>query len=385
MSSNTLTLNCSICHKSLPSSLFIRNQRTNTFYKTCSICREQRNVRRRILRRQRTDASTLPEVLINDGVSSIGNENNMNNIDPQIFGRVMDMETNIRITECTNLGTNTINPDMNIDLVYCNCCKRNCDSNLFTGRIRGKTYKSCSDCRLRDSNRRRPHENRAMINAATRLPLEINTGMKYCAKCKKHCSSESFASELNNSTFTTCIDCRTLDRTRRYPPIFSTTHTDLNIMHPLGIEEDIYDASDDENTNLDENLRVPGDEDVVGEEAIGNDEPIIFISHTDTREYDHHMRARDALPENHDDILNNVQELNNADDNIDPFENASQYLNDENYLTTANNHTNINANEEPITIINDNERRELEEDTTTIPPRRLPQWLAPLPTHRTIP
>lgn len=150
----------------------------------------------------------------------------------------------------------------------------------------------------------------------------------YCTKCKKNCPSHFFANDLQISTFTTCIDCRTLDHTRRFPPLFPITDTNLNTMNPLGqwryrrslkfanysvgIEEDIYDASDNENTNIDDTSRVHGDVDVVGEEAVGNDEPVIFISHTDTREYENHMRARDTLPENHDDVLNNVQELNHG-------------------------------------------------------------------------
>lgn len=48
----------------------------------------------------------------------------------------------------------------------------------------------------------------------------------------------------------------------------------------------------------------------MGEEALADDEPIIIISHTDTREYASHMRTREALPENHDDIFNNIQEDN---------------------------------------------------------------------------
>ncbi|KAF5206635.1 hypothetical protein FRX31_003778, partial [Thalictrum thalictroides] len=365
MSTSATTHNCSICHKNLPSLVFVRNQRTNTFYKTCSICRTRINVRRQNIRRQQSDAPPPPIASIND-VMSIGNENNTDIIDPQLIDIEMEMETNSRITENTNLDFNTNNLDSNSDLVYCNRCKQNQDPTLFTGRIRGKTYKSCSNCRQRDYNRRHPQAPRGSINVETHLTsFDITTDMKYCSMCKKNCDANLFISTTGDSPFTTCYDCRLSERSRRLPSLFHTRPTEINTMHQLSQVSNIYDASDNENTNLDENLRVPGDEIIVGEEAIGNDEPVIFISHTDTREYENHMRARDTLPENHDDILNNVQELNHADENIDPFENASQYLNNENYLTTANNHTSINANEEPITIINDNERREIEEDTTT--------------------
>lgn len=39
-----------------------------------------------------------------------------------------------------------------------------------------------------------------------------------------------------------------------------------------------------------------------------DDEPIIVLSHTDTREYAAHMRLREALPDNHDDIFNDIPE-----------------------------------------------------------------------------
>lgn len=65
MPSNATTRSCSTCHKNLPSLVFIRNERTNTFYKTCSICRTRINVRRQNLRRQQSVAPPQPIALDN--------------------------------------------------------------------------------------------------------------------------------------------------------------------------------------------------------------------------------------------------------------------------------------------------------------------------------
>lgn len=101
---------------------------------------------------------------------SVGNENNNDIIDPQLNDNEMVMETNNRIIKNTNLENNTNNPNLNVDSVYCNGCKRNCDSSLFTGRIQGKIYKLCSNCRLRFNNRRHSRTHAALINGTTYLP-----------------------------------------------------------------------------------------------------------------------------------------------------------------------------------------------------------------------
>lgn len=62
MSAVTVSIGCTGCHQLLPSSLFIRNQQSNTFYKTCHSCRTRRKDRRQILRRQQAIAPLPPVV-----------------------------------------------------------------------------------------------------------------------------------------------------------------------------------------------------------------------------------------------------------------------------------------------------------------------------------
>lgn len=53
---------------------------------------------------------------------------------------------------------------------------------------------------------------------------------------------------------------------------------------------------------------------------MGNDEPVIIWSQTDIREYASHMRAPEALPDNQDDVFENVPQDNLGQHNLDPFE-----------------------------------------------------------------
>lgn len=81
-----------------------------------------------------------------------------------------------------------------------------------------------------------------------------------------------------------------------------------------GRMEDIYDVSDNENENPGENNGPPGGDEGVGVEAGADDEPFMILAHTDTREYVAHMHARDALPDNNDDIFDNLPETNQGKD-----------------------------------------------------------------------
>ncbi|POS82046.1 hypothetical protein EPUL_004835, partial [Erysiphe pulchra] len=332
-------MNCSACHQNLPSSLFIRNQRSNTFYKTCNPCRTRRNDRRQNLRRQRPDAP-LPQIDSINDAGLIGNEQMVDIIDPQIVDIEMGLETNSRVTENTNLDINSNIPAINMDLMFCSNCKRNRSSDSFLGRVQGKSYKTCRDCRLRVNNRRHPQVFRAPTNLETHLPSFDVNNMKYCTKCKKNCPLHMFTRNSNNTSYTTCSGCRSLERNRLYPPLFPTRSTDLNTMYPLGREEDIYDASDIEDNNLNARVSQPDNQEVVGDEALADDEPVIILSHTDTREYAAHMRAREALPDNHDDIFNNLPEDNFDQLGVDPFETANNNLNDQINETTINNDNN---------------------------------------------
>ncbi|POS82647.1 hypothetical protein EPUL_004006, partial [Erysiphe pulchra] len=349
MSSDTSNFVCTSCFLNLPSSSFVRGRKTNTFFKNCITCRTRKNARRQNLRRQRY---AVPPALAEETVEPInvsgshGNDDIANNVDPQIID--LDMETNT-------------------DLTFCNVCKQNRATSLFNGPIHGKIYQSCSICRLQVHNRQHPLNIQAPITLEPNI--DINRSMMYCSMCKKNCPSDLFINDTPNSPFSTCSNCRSLQHSRRFPSIFSTRPLKLNTMFPLSQEQDIYDASDDENNDLDAQVMSPDNQEVVGDEALANDEPVIILSHTDSREYAAHMRVREALPDNHDDIFNNLPDNNLEQDSIDPFETDYTNLNNQINMTTINN--------EP-------ERIEPEVETTTAP-LRLPQWLAPLPTHRTVP
>ncbi|POS81968.1 hypothetical protein EPUL_005708, partial [Erysiphe pulchra] len=227
MSSHDNSINeCSSCRQNLPISLFIRNQQTNTLYKTCITCRTRRNDRRQNLRRQRTDAPS-PQVTSTNDTRLIGNESIADIIDPQIVDTEMEVETNSRETENTNLDFNLNNPAVNIDLKFCTQCKRNRTSNLFKGRVQSKIYKTCSDCRSRSNNRRRPLPYQAITSVESHLSsVDVDSVMKYCTMCKKNCPSNLFTNNTENTPYTTCSDCRSLERSRRYPPIFPTVSTE---------------------------------------------------------------------------------------------------------------------------------------------------------------
>ncbi|POS81992.1 hypothetical protein EPUL_004633, partial [Erysiphe pulchra] len=320
------------------------------------------------LRRQQSAVpAPLPEEVQSLNCDTITGNNITNNIDPQLLD--LEMDTNSRVIEDTNLE--------NVNSVYCNGCKRNLSSNLFSGIIKGKVYKLCSDCRLRRYNRRRPQALHAQNISETHIQIDKNNDLRRCTMCRKNCPSNSFTSSNENSPFTTCNDCRLSKHNRRYPPLFPTRSTDPNIMYPLGREEDIYDVSDNENGNAGAHVRQSGSQEVVGEEAMADDEPVIILSHTDSREYAAHMRAREALPENHDDIFDNLDTENLDQENVNPFEDVDDVV------PAENGGNNSRLNEDNMQIDNDNGGNETNSETTA--PRRLPQWLAPLPTHRTIP
>ncbi|POS82356.1 hypothetical protein EPUL_004829, partial [Erysiphe pulchra] len=386
MSSSSTNKVCSSCFLALPLSSFVRGKTTNSYFKNCTTCRARKNARRQNLRRQRSAAQLSSVVEVTEQINDdrlIGNENLTNNIDPQILN--LEFETNNRETEITDLNTITENLASNIDTVFCNGCKLYCASSLFKGRIQGKTYKTCSDCRLRIYGRRYPqaqanivfnnptlrkYDGHVLIPSTNESDLETDVNMRYCTKCKKNCPTNMFTNNPEGSSFLTCSDCRLLRRIQSYPPIFPVRSTDTNIVNPLGEMDDIYDASDNENMGA--QTRQLHRQEVVGEEAMADDEPVIILSHTDSREYAAHMRAREALPEDHDDIFNNLPE-----DNFDHGDNNPVEI-----VTDVDDNSN-GLNEDTMVIDNDNGGNEVSTETTA--PRRLPQWLAPLPTHRTIP
>ncbi|KAF5178316.1 hypothetical protein FRX31_032097, partial [Thalictrum thalictroides] len=123
---------------------------------------------------------------------------------------------------------------------------------------------------------------------------------------------------------------------------------------------DIYDLSDNEVGNPGDNIRHPIGNDEVGVEAGADDEPFMILAHTDTREYAAHMQAREALPENHDDIIDNVPVINQDEVSIDPFENANDYINDHTSETTTRIANINNMNDESAIDLIDNDIPEIQ-------------------------
>ncbi|KAI6245188.1 hypothetical protein HI914_06488 [Erysiphe necator] len=59
MSSNMAQMHCSRCKCNRPSTMFVRNEQANTFFKQCITCRTRQNIRRQTLRHQLSAA--LPQ------------------------------------------------------------------------------------------------------------------------------------------------------------------------------------------------------------------------------------------------------------------------------------------------------------------------------------
>lgn len=76
----------------------------------------------------------------------------------------IEMDTDSRVINDINLDINSNNQTVNNGFIFCGTCKRRRDSELFTGRVEGKTYKTCSDCRLRVNNRRIPQAYQSRMN-----------------------------------------------------------------------------------------------------------------------------------------------------------------------------------------------------------------------------
>ncbi|POS83272.1 hypothetical protein EPUL_004396 [Erysiphe pulchra] len=149
-------------------------------------------------------------------------------------------------------------------------------------------------------------------------------------------------------------------------------------MYPLGQVEDIYEISDNENNNIVARENQPNFIEVVGEEAVVDDEPVI------TRKNATLMSAREVLPENVDNIINNLFENNVDQENIDPFESAFCNLDPE-----------LNGNDNRPVFVG-GIRGQADEDDTNVAREenlaverrastRMPYWNMPLPTRRSAP
>ncbi|KAI6244807.1 hypothetical protein HI914_06897 [Erysiphe necator] len=211
---------CSSCYCLYPSSSFIRNERINSFFKTCITCRNRNKIRRQNERRQHSIAPPYAvskqvshvneaSLKVDDTVGSNTDSTAASNTDSTAASNTdstaasntdstaasntdstaasntdsttvsnTDSTTasNIDSTTASNIvpitanmeaDTNNIDPYLikisgltaNLvmpNLIYCKGCKANCDSDLFIDPIKNKIHKQCSNCRFRGYARRHP-------------------------------------------------------------------------------------------------------------------------------------------------------------------------------------------------------------------------------------
>ncbi|KHJ30202.1 hypothetical protein EV44_g1318 [Erysiphe necator] len=309
MSSNRL---CSTCLQSQPSTNYIKNIASNTYFKTCSTCRNRAKARRR----NTVQRSPFGPLNLQAGVAEPSNnnqnvvfENNPNNQCPpneNLIAEDINLVHGSAVTDGPSLNI----PD-NLTFVLCKGCKKNCHPDLFHDPIRNRSFKQCSDCRRRDFNRRhseslqdrptsRPQHTSALpLNPTNVVPFNavIDTAYINCRMCRNDCSSELFANSASNSLYATCLDCRTRDHARRYPTIFEPIPNQ-------GLSdyiEDFDDADDEEVNQLAANIGMFEivEEEVfngpVPEEAPLGDEPIFMLSQLQSREFRNHDEIQRRL------------------------------------------------------------------------------------------
>ncbi|KAI6247467.1 hypothetical protein HI914_04078, partial [Erysiphe necator] len=196
-------------------------------------------------------------------------------------------------------------------LIYCKGCKKNCSSDLFHDPIRNKSFKRCNDCRRRDYDRRHPENFQALPNPRPQQSIAlphnpqsvatINTAIDnayiYCRKCRNNCPPEFFTNPVSNFPHATCLDCRTLDHTRRFPTVFEP----IPNQGPSDYIEDIDDVNEEEVNQLAANIGMFEivEEEVfngpVPEEAPLGDDPVFMLSQIQSREFRIHDEIQRRL------------------------------------------------------------------------------------------
>ncbi|KHJ35456.1 hypothetical protein EV44_g3432 [Erysiphe necator] len=343
MSSNRL---CTTCLQSQPSSNFLKNVVSNTYFKTCSTCRNRAKARRRnthhrspfepaIMQAEEAEPNINNQVIVVDNILNDqcpGNENLMN-------------ENSNLADRNAALYDPPINISENSNFIHCKGCKKNCHPDLFHDPIRNRSFKQCTDCRRRDFNRRhpeslqdqpnsRPQHPRALpFNPPTVAPFNaaIDTAYIHCRMCRLNYPSESFANAASNSLYATCSECRSIQHARRYPTVFEPTPNQV----PSNLIEDVDNSNDEEVEQLAANIGMFEivEEEVfngpVPEEAPTGDDPIFMISQLQSREFRNHDEIQRRLQADEEAFgISNPDEALQVDDdiivseidpNIDPF------------------------------------------------------------------
>lgn len=170
MSSNRL---CTRCLQSQPSSYYLKNVESNTYFKTCSTCRDRDKARRRsTLQRSPFGPSHMQAEVAEPSISlfiiesfcyvlilfldsQIIDVNHIPNNQCPDNGNLIGANTNL-IDENAGFIGPSVNTSDNINFVHCKGCKKNCHPDLFNDPIRNRLFKQCTNCRRRDFNRRHP-------------------------------------------------------------------------------------------------------------------------------------------------------------------------------------------------------------------------------------
>ncbi|KHJ35685.1 hypothetical protein EV44_g3307 [Erysiphe necator] len=330
---------CSSCRKQQSLTCFLRNEERNQYYKTCSDCRSKKNHRRLNLRRQQSVPALQVEheenISFNEITPLRNNERTNDNLTSNVI--ISCYENNNSVPDVISVP-NLLNGISNTsNFIHCKGCKKNCAPEFFTDHARGKTFKQCEDCRQRSYTRRHPQSlyngpdplrlpsTTIPVNAQSDTTINVITEIAtmFCRMCKKNCAPESFAHENSISPYSTCLDCRTRDRARRFPTVFEPIPT----QRPSGNLEDIDDVNDEEVELLAANIGMFEivEEDVfngpVPEEAALGDDPIYMLSQIQSREFRNHDEIQRRLQaEEEANGFNNPDEAPQVDDsNIDPF------------------------------------------------------------------
>ncbi|KHJ35920.1 hypothetical protein EV44_g2443 [Erysiphe necator] len=335
MSSNTL---CTKCLISQPSANFQKKADSNTFFKTCSSCRNREKARRRnTVQRSPFGPSYLQSEVAepSNNNQNIGVNDNPNSHCPPTENLITE-DINLVYENAGTNGPSISIPD-NIISVHCKGCRKNCHPDLFYDPIRNRSFKQCSDCRRRDYNRRHPESLQerpdSRLQHPSALPLNPPTVVSsnavtdaayiYCRMCRNNYPSESFANPASNSLYATCSDCRSLQHDRRFPTVFETiTNQGLS-----DIIEEVDEANDEEVEELAANIgmfEIVEEEVINGpvpEEAPFGDDPIFMLSQIHSREFRNHDEIQRRLQADEErNGINNPDGAPQVDDfNIDPF------------------------------------------------------------------
>ncbi|KHJ34450.1 hypothetical protein EV44_g3390 [Erysiphe necator] len=333
MSSNRT---CTRCLQSQPSINYMKNVASNTYFKTCSTCRNRDKARRRnTLQRSPFETSNLQDEVAESSINNQVIVNTIPNNQCSDDGNMIIENTNVAFGNANFIDPSFHNPN-DSNLIHCKGCKTNRNPTSFYDSVRNRSFKRCHNCRRRDYDRRHPESLRDQPDTRPQQTISLSlyppsvepfnavtdTVNVRCRKCRKNYPSELFANPGSNSLYATCLDCRTEEHARRYPTVFEPT----TIQGPSEYL-DVDDADDEEVEQLAANIgmfEIVEEENFNGpvpEEAPLGDDPIFMLSQIQSREFRNHDEIQKRLQA--DEEINGINNPDGApqvdDPNIDPF------------------------------------------------------------------